>query len=168
MQVFDTQDGQSIDDAAQIWAEATAARDGRSAVPGLDESRPVIAALLENSTPALLLIARSAEGAALGFAAARPCVKGPEQHAAAELCYFGVRPSAWGCGVGRVVLGEVRARLREAGFAHVELSVYVDNTRAVDLYTRCGWLPFGRPLPHARTGRLEQRYRLSLTTGPLT
>lgn len=165
MQVDEAVDGRDLDDAAQIWAEATAARDGVSAIPGLAESRPVIAAVLESPARALLLIARSDEGVALGFAAVELCVSGSEGRSGAELHYFGVRPSAWGRGVGRALLGGVRTRLREAGVVDVGLSVYADNGRAVDLYVRCGWLPFGRPLPHPRTGRLEQRYRMSPTRG---
>jgi len=59
------------DDAAQIWAEATAARDGHDEVAGLDVSRPVIQGVLDRSSRALLLIARSADGTA-GFAAVEP------------------------------------------------------------------------------------------------
>jgi hypothetical protein len=41
-----------IDDAARIWAEATAARDGQDEVPGLGISRPVIQGVLDRSWPA--------------------------------------------------------------------------------------------------------------------
>lgn len=61
-----------IDEAARIWAEATAARDGHAQVPALDVSRPVIQGVLDRSSRAILLIARSADGTAAGFAAIEP------------------------------------------------------------------------------------------------
>lgn len=64
--------GESVDDAAQIWAEATAARDGDVDVTPLDLSRPIIEAVVNRSDRSLLLIALDADGRALGFAAAEP------------------------------------------------------------------------------------------------
>jgi ribosomal protein S18 acetylase RimI-like enzyme len=149
-----------IDAAAQIWAEATAARDGDDEVPGLDVSRPVIQSVLDRSSRALLLIARYADGTAAGFAAVEPLGGGNE--AVAEVRYVGVRPRLWGQGVGERLLLEIGQRLRAAGYASVELSVYVDNRRATALYERLGWLPAGGPAAHPRTGKPEQRYELRL------
>ena len=149
-----------IDDAAQIWAEATAARDGDDEVPGLDVSRPVIPSVLDHSSRALLLIARSADGTAAGFAAIEPL--GGRNEAVAEVSYVGVRPRLWGHGVGERLLLEIGQRLKTAGYASVELSVYVDNRRATALYERLGWLPTGGPAAHPRTGKPEQRYELRL------
>jgi len=42
------------------------------------------------------------------------------------------------------------------------LSVYLDNRKAVALYERLGWRPVGRPAPHPRTAKPEQRYELRL------
>lgn len=47
-----------VDAAAQIWAEATAARDSEHEVASLDISRPLIQTVLDRSDRALLLIAR--------------------------------------------------------------------------------------------------------------
>jgi ribosomal protein S18 acetylase RimI-like enzyme len=160
-----------IDDAAQIWAEATAARDGDDEVPGLDVSRPVIQSVLDRSSRALLLIARSADGTAAGFAVIEPL--GGRNEAVAEVSYVGVRPRLWGQGVGERLLLEgqgvgerllleIGQRLKTAGYASVELSVYVDNRRATALYERVGWLPTGGPGAHPRTGKPEQRYELRL------
>ena len=61
-----------IDDAAQIWAEATAARDGDDEVAELAASRPIIQGVLDRSPRSLLLLARTADGTAAGFAAVEP------------------------------------------------------------------------------------------------
>jgi ribosomal protein S18 acetylase RimI-like enzyme len=148
-----------IDDAAQIWAEATAARDGHDEVPGLDVSRPVIQGVLDRSPQALLLIACSADGTA-GFAAIEPLAGSNE--VAAQVSYVGVRPRLQGQGVGETLLLEMRRRLKAAGYARVELSVYVDNRKATALYQRLGWRPRGVPAAHPRTGKAEQRYVLRL------
>jgi ribosomal protein S18 acetylase RimI-like enzyme len=149
-----------IDEAAQIWAEATAARDGRDEVPGLEDSRPVIQSVLDRSEQSLLLIARSADGTAAGFVAIEPVANRSEP--TGEVAYFGVRPRCWGLGVGETLLLETRRRLKAAGYAAVELSVYVDNHRATALYERVGWRAFGQPTPHQRTRKPEQRYALRL------
>jgi ribosomal protein S18 acetylase RimI-like enzyme len=148
-----------IDDAAEIWAAATAARDGRDEVAGPDVSRPVIQGVLDRSSRALLLIARSADGTA-GFAAVEPLAG--SGGVVAQLSYFGVRPQLWGQGVGEMLLLEMPSRLRAAGYACVELSVYVDNRRAAALYERLGWQPRGVPAAHPVTGKPEQRYELRL------
>jgi ribosomal protein S18 acetylase RimI-like enzyme len=151
--------GPLLDDAAQIWAEATAARDGHDEVAGLGVSRPVIQGVLDRSSRALLLIARSAEGAA-GFAVIEPLAGSGE--VVAQVSYVGVRPQLWGQGVGEKLLLEMRRRLKAAGYARVELSVYADNRRAVALYDRLGWRPRGAPAAHPATGKPEQRYELRL------
>jgi ribosomal protein S18 acetylase RimI-like enzyme len=147
-----------IDAAAQIWAEATAARDGRAEVAALEDSRPVIQDVLDRSNRALLLIARSADGTAAGFAAIEPVADRSES--TAEIAYFGVSPRLWGQGVGESLLREAQQRLKATGYARVELSVYVANKRATALYERVGWRPVGEPTPHPRTGKPEQRYEL--------
>jgi ribosomal protein S18 acetylase RimI-like enzyme len=154
-----------LDETAQIWAEATAFRDGESDVAGLTDSLPIIEAVLDRSPQAFVLLARADSGGAAGFAAVEPTTAesatGPTG-TRAELSYFGVRPSMWGRGVGRLLLREVQSRLTSAGYTHAELSVYVANVRAVTLYERLGWQPVGAPTPHRRTGKPEQRYELVL------
>ncbi len=177
MQVTDAVPGsRDVDDAARIWAEATAARDGGEEVAALSISRPVIAAVLASSPAAFLLIARSQDGTAVGFAAVRPAV-GPRARPArpvdawsrsraevsgAELAYFGVRPSSWGRGVGVQLLRALRDRLTAGGYRRAKLLVYADNVRAIELYEQLGWRPAGQPAPHPRTGKPEQRYELEL------
>jgi ribosomal protein S18 acetylase RimI-like enzyme len=147
-----------VDEAAQIWAEATATRDGVDEVPALDISRPVIKRVLSGSDRAFLLVARAGDGTAAGFAAIGPAA-GDD---VAEVEYLGVRPGQWGRGIGEALLAEARRRLRSAGYARAELSVYSGNQRAVELYERLGWRRRGQPTPHPRTGKAEQRYELTL------
>lgn len=149
-----------IDEAAQIWAEATAARDGHRQVPALDVSRPVIQDALDRSSRAFLLIARSADGTAAGFAAIEPAPGSSET--TAQVSYIGVLPRLWGQGIGETLLLETRRRLKAAGYASVELSVYADNQRAAALYQRLGWRAAGLPAAHPKTGKPEQRYELRL------
>lgn len=154
-----TRDSDDVTAAAQIWAEATAAREGDE-VPGLDLARPVIQDVLDRSPRSFLLIARSADGAATGFAAIEP-LPGPDE-AGAQVSYLGVRPQAWGQGIAERLLRELRARLKAAGFTRAELAVYVENVRATALYERLGWQACGAPTAHPRTHKPEQRYELRL------
>ena len=98
---------------------------------------------MDRSSRALLLIARCADGTAAGFAAIEPLGGGNE--AVAELGYLGARPLLWGEGIGERLLLEIGQRLKTAGYVSVQLSVYVDNRRAIALYERLGWLPRGGP-----------------------
>jgi ribosomal protein S18 acetylase RimI-like enzyme len=148
-----------VDEAAQIWAEATAARDGEEDVADLEVSRPIITGVLDRSPRALLLIARTAEGTA-GFAAVEPL--GDTDGNAAEIRYLGVRPWMWGHGVGEALLRALPERLRAAGFGRAVLSVYADNSRATALYERLGWQLSGAATPHRVTGKPERHYELPL------
>lgn len=151
-----------VDEAARIWAEATAARDGRHDVPGLEIARPVIQGVIDRSPRALVLIAFSDDGTAAGFAAVEPLAD--RDVPTAQVSYFGVRPRSWGQGIGKRLLQELRRRLAATGYARAELSVYADNPRAIALYERLGWRPRGLPTAHPRTGKPELRYELPLTS----
>jgi ribosomal protein S18 acetylase RimI-like enzyme len=154
-----------LEDAAQIWAEATAFRDGASEIASLADSVPIIEALLDRSPQAFVLLARGDGGVAAGLAAVEPVTAESATGTIgvrAEVSYLGVRPGMWGRGVGQVLLREVQSRLAAAGYTHAELSVYAENLRAVTLYERLGWQPVGAPTPHRRTGKPEQRYELVL------
>jgi GNAT superfamily N-acetyltransferase len=157
--VVEARGGEYLDEAAQIWAEATAARDGDDEVAGLELSRPLIAAVLDSSARSGLLVALD-EGAAVGFAAIEPL--GGTDLATADLRYLGVRPSAWGRGVAQALLDAIPRWLRDSGFSRAVLDVYLDNERAVQLYERYGWVGAGEPAPHPKSGRLERRYTLDL------
>jgi ribosomal protein S18 acetylase RimI-like enzyme len=111
------------------------------------------------SPRAFLLIARSADQTATGFAAVEPAPGRPD---VAQVSYLGVRPRQWGQGTGEILLRQARRRLKAAGYASAELSVYTDNQRATALYERLGWQAVGPPTAHPKTGKAEQRYELHL------
>ncbi len=66
MRITETRAAADIDAAAQIWAEATAARDGEDEVADLADSRPIIQGVLDRSPGSMLLLARTAHGDADG------------------------------------------------------------------------------------------------------
>lgn len=148
-----------VDRAAMIWARATAMRDNDPDVATLDEARPVISRVLDSSERALLAIAETIDGTTIAFGAIAPI---PGDGTVAELHYFGVDPDHWGKGAAVELLAGIAALLRKRGFDATELAVYSDNERAVRLYERLGWHRLGEPVPHRRSGRPEQRYRLVL------
>lgn len=157
MRITETRAAADIDAAAQIWAEATAARDGEDEVADLADSRPIIEGVLDRSPGSMLLLARSAHGMPMAFAAVEPI-----SDRIAELSYFGVSPHLFGLGAGKELLTDLHRRLAAYGYDRAELSVYTENLRAIRLYEGLGWQPRGEPAPHRRTGKPEQRYRLSL------
>jgi RimJ/RimL family protein N-acetyltransferase len=55
-----------------------------------------------------------------------------------------VSRSCWHLGIGRLLLETDLAQARSFGYRQIELSVYAENTRAVDLYLRAGFEIWGR------------------------
>ncbi|WP_212986274.1 GNAT family N-acetyltransferase [Actinoplanes auranticolor] len=151
--------GEHLDEAATIWTEATAARDGDAEIAPLSFARPIIQRVLESSLRSLLLVAVDDTGRVVGFAAVEPMAA---HETTADIRYLAVQPGHWGGGVARQLMAALPGLLAAAGFTHGELDVYLDNPRAVKLYEGHGWRPYGDASPHPRSGRLEQRYRLDL------
>ncbi|GAA1640942.1 GNAT family N-acetyltransferase [Actinoplanes couchii] len=145
--------GRYLTEAAAIWAEATATRDGDPEIAPLDEARPVIERVLGGSARSLLIVAIK-DDQVVGFAALAPLAT---DAATAEVHYVGVRPDHWSAGIGRRLMTALPGLAR--GFTRGELEVYLDNPRAVALYESLGWQPLGESRPHPRSGRREQRYQ---------
>lgn len=151
-----------IDGAAQVWAEATAFRDGAPEAPPLEKSRPVIAGVVSRPR-SVLIVALDDDDQVTAFAVAAPAVDdGVTLADTAEVEYVGVHPGRWGTGLARRVLELLCAELAADGFTQAQLLVYVSNRRAVSAYERLGWRAEGKPQPHRRTGKPEQRYRRAL------
>jgi len=95
----------------------------------------------------------------LGFAA-----HGPSREAdcaqAGELYVLYVEPSAWGHGLGRLLLSHVESALLEDGFVEAILWVAEKNARARRFYERAGWSLDGARKNDDGTGEL--RYRRDL------
>ena len=156
-------DRSQIDGAAQVWAEATAFRDGDPQVAPLEDSRPIIAGVVDRPG-SVLIVALDDEDQVIAFAVAAPAAEGKDDLAStAEVEYVGVRPGGWGAGLARAVLELLCAELAADGFTRAQLLVYVSNRRAVGVYEHLGWQAEGSPQPHRRTGKPEQRYRRTLS-----
>lgn len=156
-------DHSHIDGAAQVWAEATATRDGDPDVAPLEISRPIIARVFDRPR-GVLVVALGKGNLVEAFAVAAPAQDGTASSPAstAEVEYVGVRPGRWGAGLAGSVLRMLCAELAADGFTDAQLLVYVSNRRAAGLYAQLGWQPQGSPRLHPRTGMPEQRYRLML------
>lgn len=50
----------------------------------------------------------------------------------------------WGLGIGRALLEACVDCAKKAGYVQLELEVVAENTRAVELYTRAGFVEYGR------------------------
>jgi ribosomal protein S18 acetylase RimI-like enzyme len=157
-------DKSHLNGAAQVWAEATAARDGDPDVAPLEFSRPIIARVF-GQPRAVLVIALDDDDQVVAFAVAEPLLADAEPRrpaTSAEVQCVGVHPKLWGTGLGRQVIQYLCAELAADGFLNAQLLVYADNSRAVRLYQQLGWRPQGTPAPHPRTGKPEQCYHLTL------
>lgn len=151
-----------IDGAAHVWAEATAFRDGEPEVAALEDSRPIIARVVDRPR-SVLIVALDDESNVVAFAVAAPALEGTECLAnTAEVEYVGVRPTEWGTGLAREVLELLCDELAADGFTAAQLLAYVSNRRAATVYERLGWQADGSPQPHRRTRKPEQRYRRTI------
>ena len=123
---------EAIREAAAIWSEATALRDGTLMARKVEELIPGVRRRL-SLDEAELLIARSS-GDAAGFTLYAP------RQDTLEIFYLAVHPDAWGKGVAGQLLREVEKRAREMNHRMLELWVIDDNERAINLYAHCGFV----------------------------
>jgi ribosomal protein S18 acetylase RimI-like enzyme len=142
-------------EAARIWAAATAHRDGESEPAPTSSALPIIERGLGHAGATLHLAALRDRAA--GFALVVPQDRG------LEILYLGVDPQAWGAGVASRLLEDVCEYAKETTRPEVELWVYDDNTRAVDVYTHAGWIDTDEVRIHPTSGRRERRYARSMT-----
>lgn len=99
-----------------------------------------------------------------GFATTGPARDG-DATAAGEVYAMYVDPTAWGQGVGRVLMLEARTRLHRQGYDEALLWVLADNERAQRFYRADGWHPDGQRR-NEQIGDVtvdEVRYRRRLT-----
>ena len=147
-----------VDGAAQVWARATAKRDGEQAIPPLEAAKSVLLDSLQHERSMFVVVAGEG-GEVLGFATAEPA----SEPRVAEVRYVGVDPGCWRSGVGRMVRARLADELASAGFRSAQLLVYADNHPARRLYEEMGWRwDRQEPSIHPRTGKPEVRYRLPL------
>ena len=109
----------------------------------------------------------------LGFVGYSPSRDGDADPArVGEIDAIYLLPSAWGKGVGRLLMDEALARLAEARFDRVTLWALDSNVRARRFYEAGGWLADGaRKIDDSRGFPIAQvRYKRSLKpsgTGPV-
>ena len=90
------------------------------------------------------VLVADAGGTLLGFVAYSPSRDGDADPArVGEIDAIYLRPSAWGKGIGRRLMGAALARLAEAKFDQVTLWVLDSNVRARRFYEAGGWLADG-------------------------
>jgi GNAT superfamily N-acetyltransferase len=136
--------------AAEIWARATAARDGRT--------EPAVGAALAG------VRRRLAQGGVLDLAFVADRAVGFTVLVGPELVYLAVDPGSWGAGVGSRLLAHVDEVGEAAGYESLDLWVIDDNSRAVEVYRRAGWLPTADLKESG--GRTERRLVRALRRGP--
>lgn len=103
------------------------------------------------------------EDTVCGFASMGLC-RDDDLADSAELMALYVDPPYLGTGVGRLLIGAARERLRTRGFAGAALWVLQNNDRARGFYERDGWRPDGARRTGSYGGRPvdEVRYRRTL------
>jgi len=119
------------------------------------------------------VLVADASGTLLGFVGYSPTRDGDADPArVGEIDAIYLLPSAWGKGVGRLLMDAALARLAEARFDRATLWVLDSNVRARRFYEAGGWLADGaRKIDDSRGFPIAQvRYKRSLVpsgTGPV-
>lgn len=158
IEILEEDSPEALLEAAQIWAAATARRDGLSEPAPLERKVPGLRTAL-TSPGASLSIARC-ERIPVGFVVLIPCILG------LEVRYLGVAPSTWGQGVGAQLLDHVTSRARAAGIDSAELWVLADNERAIAAYLRAGWVLTSDVKSQVDTRRTEKRLEFLVDRAP--
>ena len=83
------------------------------------------------------------DGVICGFVTTGPS-RDEDSTTGGEVLALYVDPQAWGCGVGRLLMGEARLHMVRRGFTTAVLWVLVGNDRAQRFYRADGWEPDGR------------------------
>lgn len=155
-----TRDTAAAEEAARIWAHATAKRDENSS-DDVDSGEAVelVKQTLASSERSFLLYLKSEEEM-MAFAAVEPSREAEES--VGEIRYLGVAPGHWGEGWARRLLVAVPSALRDSEFNSGELWVYADNIRAIFVYEAMGWIGSEQTRRHPVTNRVEQKFVLRL------
>ena len=141
-----------IDLCAEIWVRALAARDGSVDGPGMTSR-------VQASFANPIVWFAVATAPRLGFSLVEAV---PSRPTAALLRYLAVDPDGAGRGVGSTLLDDAISHSRLQGFATLLLEVRDINARAIELYTRAGFVPAGAAVPHPLAGYPMQGYELAL------
>nr|WP_253942533.1 GNAT family N-acetyltransferase [Nocardioides sp. zg-1230] len=136
--------------AARIWAVATAERDNKPEPAPVEAALPIIERGLRPDDATLHLAYLRDEPVGFAVVVVQP--------GGLEIVFLGVDPDAWGRGIASRLLSDVTDYAAETSRPEVELWVYDDNARAVELYRRAGWSATDDVRIHPTSGRLERRH----------
>ncbi|QIM19178.1 GNAT family N-acetyltransferase [Leucobacter coleopterorum] len=141
-----------IEVCVEIWVNALQARDGAVDAESMAQrvrssfERPIVRFAITDAPHR-------------GFALVESGLADPAE---AFLHYLAVDPATTKRGLGRALLADAIEHTGRRGFRSLMLEVRANNTRAIELYTRAGFVPFGEPVPHPLAGYPMQAYRLTL------
>ncbi|QIK62866.1 GNAT family N-acetyltransferase [Leucobacter viscericola] len=141
-----------VEACAEIWVSALLARDGAVDADAMAER-------VRSSFELLIVRFAVVDPPHRAFALVEAGRPDPTE---ALLHYLAVDPATPKRGLGRALLADAIEHTRLGGFESMMLEVRTNNTRAIELYTRTGFVPFGEPTPHSLAGYPMQAYRLLL------
>lgn len=144
---------EDVERCADIWVRALRARDGQV-------DAEVMAERVREAFRGPIVRFAMATGPRPGFALIESIAERP---GAALLHYLAVDPDRPGRGVGLALLEDGARHAAQAGFSLLVLEVRTANERAIALYERFGFVPFGTPAPHPTAGYPMQSYELRLS-----
>jgi L-amino acid N-acyltransferase YncA len=84
------------------------------------------------------LVARDADGTALGWAALSPVSARPVYRGVAEVSIY-VDPAVAGRGIGRALLGALIEASERVGFWTLEAGIFPENRASIALHEHCGF-----------------------------
>ena len=141
-----------VESCAAIWVAALAARDGTV-------DAQTMAQRVRESFARPLVRFGVATGGRSGFVTVESGRADPRE---AYLHYLAVDPVGTEAGVGRALMEDAVSHASSAGFERLALEVRTDNTRAIGLYERLGFVQDGPATEHPTAGYLMQPYALTL------
>ncbi|SDR88445.1 GNAT family N-acetyltransferase [Microterricola viridarii] len=144
-----------VDLCAEIWVRAVEARDGTVDAEAMAER---VRSAFGNPIVRFAVV----DAPRHGFALVESGRADPRE---ALLHFLAVHPGGVGSGVGRALLADAVEHAARAAFRSLTLEVRTTNVRAIEMYTRAGFVPFGGQIPHPLGGDPMQSYRLALA-GP--
>ena len=139
-------------DAASVWARATAQRDQLPVAPSSEDKLAGIQSALAHDGAQLLIVRSNEQALAFSITIPRGCVL--------EVLYLAVDPDAWGTGIAGHLLNHLHRQSKKTR-TPMELWVIADNSRAIAVYERAGWIPTSDTKVRNPAGRVERRYILS-------
>ncbi len=154
---------------ASVWVRAVAARDGL-AIPAeasdaeVDNERQLMSD--SDAWGSVAAMAGRAVGIYLVTQARTDRGAGAAVEGTAHLLRVAVDPDWWGQRIGERLLAAAAESAAARGYEMLELSVQVDNARAVSLYERSGWVDTGDRYEKPATGVVMARFERPLLAPP--